>query len=120
MAIQMTERNGGQILEVHVSDKLTDADYQQFVPHFEQLVRQFGKIRVLFDMTHFQGWEARALWDDIKFDVKHFNDIERLAMVGEKKWQEWMATFCKPFTTAKIKYFEQTQGEAARAWIQEP
>jgi hypothetical protein len=30
-----------------------------------------------------------------------------------------MATFCRPFTTAKIKYFDQKDIEAARAWIQE-
>jgi len=43
---------------------------------------------------------------DIKFDIKHFADIERLAMVGDKKWQHGMATFCKPFTKATIRYFD--------------
>ena len=37
-------------------------------------------------MTGLHGWDAGALWEDIKFDIKHFADIERLAMVGEKKW----------------------------------
>jgi hypothetical protein len=58
-------------------------DYEHFVPEFERLVRQHGKLRVLFDMTGFHGWEASALWEDIKFDSKHFADIERLAMVGK-------------------------------------
>ena len=57
----------------------------------------------MFDMTGFHGWEAGALWDDIKFDLKHFAHIERLAMVGERKWQHGMATFCQPFTTATIR-----------------
>lgn len=117
MAINLKEIDSGKILEVHVSDKLTAADYQQFVPYFEGLVRQHGKIRVLFDMARFHGWDAKALWDDIKFDLKHFNDIERLALVGEKKWQEWMATFCKPFTTATVQYFDHQQADQARAWI---
>jgi hypothetical protein len=43
------------------------------------------------------------LWEDIKFSVKHFADIERLAMVGDKKWQRGMAAFCKPFTKATIR-----------------
>ena len=37
---------------------------------------------MLFDMTDFHGWDAGAAWEDIKFDIKHFADIERLAMVG--------------------------------------
>ena len=60
-----------------------------------------------------------ALWEDIKFDVKHFRDIERLAMVGDSKWEAGMAVFCKPFTSAKIKYFDVSKVDDAREWIRE-
>src|SRR5919106_311369 len=73
MAARLTEKNGGRVLEVAVSGKLTHSDYDRFVPAFERLVKQHGKIRVLFDMTDFHGWEAAALGDDIKFDLKHFS-----------------------------------------------
>lgn len=107
----------GKLLEFHLSGKLTKSDYETFVPLVESVVREYGKIRILMVMHDFHGWEASALWEDIKFDVKHFADIERLAMVGEKTWQEWMAKFCRPFTTAKIKYFEAGELEKARTWI---
>ena len=119
MTIRLEEENGGKLLVVHVSGKLAKADYEQFMPEFERLVRAHGKLRVLFDMTGFHGWEAGALWEDIKFDVKHFRDIERLAMVGESKWEHGMATFCKPFTTAKIRYFDHPAAAAARQWLDE-
>lgn len=117
MPIKLIETNAGKVMEVQVKGKLTHEDYRQFTPEFERLVQQQGKIRVLFEMSQFQGWEAKALWDDIKFDLKHFKDIERLAMVGEQKWQKWMAGFCKPFTTATIRYFEHNQAGDARAWL---
>lgn len=119
MAIQLNAENGGKTLVVHVSGKLTRADYEHFIPEFERLVRQHGKLRVLFDMIGFHGWEGGALWDDIKFDVKHFADIERLAMVGDSKWQQGMATFCKPFTTATIRYFDHSATAAAQKWLGE-
>jgi hypothetical protein len=119
MAIQLTEKNGGKILEARVSDQLKHEDYQHFVPEFERLVKQNGKIRVLFEMAGFHGWEGGALWDDIKFDLKHFSDIERLAMVGDKKWEKGMSAFCKPFTTAKIRYFDSTAIAEARKWLDE-
>ncbi len=119
MAIQLNEENDGKILSVHVSGKLQAADYEHFVPEFERLVQQHGKLRVLFDMTGFHGWEAGALWEDIKFDVKHFADIERLAMVGEAKWQQGMAAFCKPFTKATIRYFDHGDAGEARNWLGE-
>jgi len=75
------------------------------------------KVKILFSMKDFTGWDAGALWEDIKFDIKHFGDIDRLAMVGDKKWEEGMAWFCKPFTTAKVAYFDQSQIETAQAWL---
>jgi len=115
MATHLSEENGGRLLEVRVSGKLTHDDYQHFVPAFERLVQQHGKIRVLFLMTDFHGWEAGALWDDIKFDLKHFSDIEKLAMVGEKMWEKGMSVFCRPFTSATIRFFDDI--EQARAWL---
>jgi hypothetical protein len=111
--------NGGKLLVVHVSGKLVKADYEHFVPEFDRLVRKHGKLRLLFDMTSFHGWEASAAWEDFKFGIEHFADIERLAMVGEKQWQHGMATFCKPFTTATIRYFEHADAAAAREWLDE-
>jgi len=115
--IEVTERDGGKLLEVAVSGKLTHVDYVQFVPAFERLAKAHGKMRVLFNMTDFHGWEVAALWDDIKFDIKHFADIERLAMVGDTRWERWMAAFCQPFTTAAIRYFEGTKLDDARQWL---
>jgi len=119
MAIEISEQEGGKIIVVHVSGKLAALDYKQFVPEFERLVRQHGRLRVLFDMADFHGWDAGALWEDIKFDMKHFADIERLAMVGDKKWEQGMATFCKPFTKATIRYFDHADVAKARTWLNE-
>lgn len=120
MAVELRlEKTGDQeFLVVHASGKFTKADYELFIPEVERLIKERGKIRLLFEMHDFHGWDAGALWEDIKFDFKHFADIERLAMIGEKKWEEWMAKFCQPFTKAEIRYFDQSQAEEARNWIE--
>ena len=111
MTVQLNEENGGKVLVLHVSGKLVKEDYEHFVPEFERLVRQHGKLRLLFDVTGFHGWEASAAWEDFKFG------IERLAMVSKKQWQRGMAVFCKPFTKAAVRYFEHADAAAAREWL---
>jgi hypothetical protein len=58
------------------------------------------------------------MWEDLKFDLKHWKDIERLAIVGDKKWEKGMAAFCKPFTKAQIRYFDAAQVAEAREWLE--
>jgi hypothetical protein len=119
MSVELHPEVDGRILNVRVSGKLTKEDYQQFVPQFDLLIQQHGKIRVLFEMDDFHGWEVAALWEDIKVDFKHFRDIERIAMVGDKAWQEGMSYFCKPFTSAELRYFGHHEKDRAREWISE-
>ena len=109
----------GKKMEVSVTGKLDKADYELFVPAAEELIKEQGKIRVLFIMHDFHGWSAGGLWEDVKFDLKHFNHIERLAIVGESKWEQGMAVFCRPFTTASLKYFDISKLDEARQWIDE-
>jgi hypothetical protein len=115
--VTLKETNGGKVVELQLTGKLAREDYEHFVPAVERLVKEHGKIRMLVEMHDFHGWTAGALWQDIKFNAGHFKDIERLAMVGEAKWQHGMAVFCKPFTTAKVRYFDRPDIEQARAWL---
>src|SRR4030095_2708491 len=106
----------GKILEVHLHGKLGREDYEKFIPETERLIGQHGKISILVEMHDFQGWDGGALWEDMKWNVRHFNDIERLAIVGEKTWHRWMTGFCKPFSNAEVRYFEPDRLDEARAW----
>lgn len=119
MPITLNETNAGRTLEVRATGKLRHEDYQFFGPKFEQMIAQHGKIRLLFEMVDFHGWEAAAVWDDIKLDLKHFSHLERLAMVGDKQWEKGMSLFCRPFTTAQVRYFDRAKVDDARRWLGE-
>ena len=119
MPAEIREEAEGKIFVIKLSGKLTKQDYEHFVPEVESRIKQHGKLRMLVQMHDFHGWKAGALWEDIKFDLKHFAHIERLALVGEKKWEAGMATFCKPSTTATVRYFDASQYDDAVAWLQE-
>lgn len=108
-----------KVLAFRITGQLHDADYKTFGPVIEAAVKEQGKLRILAHFHDFKGWDMQALWDDIKFSTQHCNDIEKIALVGEKTWEKWMAAVCKPFTMAKIRYFDITEYEAAKTWIAE-
>lgn len=119
MSVTLSEEASGKVLSLKLAGKLTKEDYEHFLPVVGRLIDQHGKIRLLVQMHDFHGWTMSAMWEDIKFDWKHFNHLERLALVGERKWEAGMAMFCKPFTTATVRYFDEEHAEEASNWIHE-
>jgi hypothetical protein len=117
--IDQLPQSSEKVLGFKMSGKLHDEDYKKFVPVVEAAVAKQGKVRLLAQFEDFHGWDLHALWDDIKFATKHCLDIERIALVGDRKWEEWMAKVCKPFTMAKIRYFDVAQANAAWDWVKE-
>jgi hypothetical protein len=102
-----------------LSGKLHDEDYKKFVPLVDAEIAKDGKVNVLAQFHDFHGWDARALWDDIKFATTHCTKIKRIALVGETSWERWMANVCQPFTMARLRYFGTAELEAAKAWLAE-
>jgi hypothetical protein len=103
-----------------MSDKLHDADYKTFVPLVDAEIAREGKVNLLAQFHDFHGWDAKALWDDTKFSTTHCTKFKKIALVGEKTWEKWMAKVCKPFTMAKLRYFDASEIDVAKAWLAEP
>ncbi len=114
MPMQLYEEDGGRLVAVRVTGKLVQADYERLVPALDRLIGEHRKLCLLFELTSFDGWEPAALCEEVKFDIKHFADIERVAIIGDSKWEQGMATLYRPFTTAAVRYF--SLDNAAEAW----
>ena len=112
---QTTDR----LLGFRLSGQLHNEDYRAFVPVLEAAIAKSGKIRLLAQFEHFHGWDVHALWDDTKFSAKHCADVEKLAIVGDRVWEKWMAVVCKLFTLAKVEYFDAKDIDRAWAWVAE-
>jgi hypothetical protein len=113
------ELKHGNVLEVDLHGKLSRRDFEQIGPDTERLISRYGKIRLLVTMQDFDGWDFGALWEELKWEARHFNDIERIALIGDERWHRAMASVCKPFTTAHVRYFTLHELNAAYAWVDE-
>lgn len=102
-----------------VREKVTEEDFNKLKPALEKVIAENEKVRWYYEMENFDGWEVKTFFEDTQFSLSHRNDFERIAMTGEKKWQEWMTDFMKPFTSADIRYFSKDERDNARKWIEE-
>ena len=117
--IETVQTDTPKILGFKMCGKLHDEDYKTFVPEFDAAIAAEGKVRLFAQFDDFHGWDLPAAWDDFKVGMKHYRDFERIAMVGDRKWEAWMARLCKPFTKASVRYFDASEIDEAWAWLHE-
>ena len=114
------ERTGADFyLSLRICGKLTHHDYEVIMPMLDSAIEGIKDpdIKALVDVTEFEGWEVRAAWDDLKLGVKHGRKFSKIAIVGNKKWQEYMSKIGSWFIAGSIEFFEDI--EAALTWLDE-
>jgi len=91
--------------------KLTHDDYEVITPMLNSALAavEVPRVRALIDGTELEGWELRAAWDDLKIGVKHGRDFEKIAIYGNKNWQEIAAKVGGWFISGEVRYFDDEQ-----------
>lgn len=109
-----------RVIRAAVAGQLEEHDYRLLTSQVEQLLEKHASLRILVQLRQFEGWSPGAVWEDVKLGYRHFSDFERLAVVGDKYWEEWMVRLARPFTLAETRYFEPPDIDQALEWITEP
>jgi len=106
-------------LSLKAVGKLTHEDYNKINPLIDSALAgvKDAKVKAFIDGSDLEGWELRAAWDDFKLGLKHGNEFEKIAIFGNKKWQEYSAKIASWFISGEVKYFEDA--ETALTWLGE-
>ncbi len=109
--------NEPHVYAFQVKGKLDESDYDLFQPKLERILKRERPLSLLIQLEDFDGWTAKAAWQDFKLGMKHQDDFLRIAIVGDSPWEKAMTGFGDLFTKAKAKYF--TDESEAMNWIKE-
>ncbi|WP_115718233.1 SpoIIAA family protein [Gallaecimonas mangrovi] len=114
------ERTGDQFfLILRAQGTLTHRDYEVITPLLEKALSgvETPHINALVDMTLLRGWELHAAWDDFQLGLKHGQAFDKIALVGNKVWQQLAAKVGDWFISGNIQYFEDET--EALGWLLE-
>ena len=117
MAIDIVPNGAVLDVTLKATGKLTHADYEVMIPMLTQAITAMPNVKVnmLLDATEFEGWELEAAWDDFKFGMEFKDTFLKIAIVGTKTWQEYLAKMGNWFMDGKVKFFYNL--DEAKAWI---
>jgi hypothetical protein len=118
--IHQLPENLDDLIAVRVSGTLTSADVAAFEHLLEPVMHRNDSVRLYFEMVDFRGWEPAGFVKHGLFDLTHGRQYSNVAMVGEKKWQDWITTLVDPVKKGKVRYFDLSQREEALRWLTSP
>ncbi len=110
------KRTAAGLTTIHVSGRLEQSDYERVIPELEKALDE-GQRRVLLELDDFKGFTPSALVEELKFDVRHRKDFERIAVVSSKTTEQLGVRLVKPFFAGEVKLFDKTQRADAEAWV---
>lgn len=119
MAHLISVEPNGHILRIAVYDAIDMKAYEHVVPYIDSAIYEYDTVRLLFDLTEYVGREPGAGFEYAELSLPNWAKVERVAFIGDRRFEPRVEGFCKPFTSATIKYFYSDQGDAAAEWIRE-
>ncbi|MBL4744155.1 MAG: STAS/SEC14 domain-containing protein [Cycloclasticus sp.] len=115
IGIERVENNF--FLKLKAIGTLTHEDYKVITPMIDSALAAVKdpEVNVLIDGTELEGWELRAAWDDFKLGLKHNNEFKKIAIYGNKHWQEITEKVGSWFLSGDVKYFDNS--DDALLWL---
>ncbi len=106
-------------LAYRISQPLSKDEMHIITTELEGSISSFGKIRVLIDLQSFPYDDLQSFWEDLKFDIKFAKNIQRLALVGGSRLEQWATKTFSTLSFTKCRCFQQGQLDEAWAWLTE-
>jgi hypothetical protein len=101
-----------------ISGEVTKADYDALLPKLDETIAAHGKINLLVLVEDFDFKGLDAAKADFNFGTHQYRQVEKAAIVSDKKWLEWSIKVMDLFTRRTVeKTFEPEQLEEAWSWI---
>jgi len=111
------EKQDAQLIELKAAGTIDKEDYDAVLPKLNEAIDRHGKLRVLIDATDLQNISPTAAVQDLDWDIKHRNDIEKCAAIVDSKFTEFAIKTGRLIYDGDIQTFEPGQEDRARQWL---
>jgi len=107
------------LLAVRVSGQLTNEDFDLYRELIRDRMKRYGMARLYYEMAGLSWVKPTVALENGLFDLVHGREYGRVAMVGEKLWQELAARLISPVKKKGVRFFDISEREQAMQWVRE-
>lgn len=117
MSAEIVDASQG-VLTIRISGKLRQSELAAAQKNAADMLQKRGGSRLLVLAEKFEGWEKGGDWGDLSGQAQLDAQIDRMAIVGEKRWEDVALLFSgKGVRHIEIEYFSPADLPRARSWL---
>jgi hypothetical protein len=107
------------VIALSCKGQVTKEDYDGIlVPAILKALKRHDKIRLLYKTSpDFSGYDAGAMWEDLKIGLEHPTRWERVAVVTDVDWIVQMMRLFSFLWPCPTKLFSSPETAQAYGWI---
>ena len=107
------------VFRVDMRGTLRKTELDRCQAQLAEAMGRLGRVRLLFVLDRFDGWEPSDNWSDLTFYSTYGDCIDRIAIVGDERWRSEALMFAgADLRRAPVEFFAASnEGAEARAWL---
>lgn len=106
------------VVKITISGRVSREEFDRVADKLEALIEKHEQVRILEIIQDFEGMDAGAFWDDLKFSLRHLSDFSRCAVVSDQKVVDLWSQILGPFLSCEVAHFEPDQLAEAQRWLE--
>ena len=115
--LEILPESSGNVVGFKVIGKLEADDFKDLKPRVEDVIEEWGSVRLVMHLDEMDSASPGGIWEDLKMGAKHFHETTRIAVIGDDRWQKWIAALSNPPVRGQVRHFRTAQLREAWDWV---
>ncbi|MFC6904515.1 STAS/SEC14 domain-containing protein [Halalkalicoccus tibetensis] len=119
--VERLPRSEGNSIGYSATDELSEGEYEEILADVEEAIEEHGSAKLLMDISGVSEPYAEfdAYEEDFGFYLRHGEDMECYAVVGDDSLIEWGTEASDLVTDTEIEFFEEDELDEAWEFVED-
>lgn len=117
--ISVIEGLPDNVIGIKATGIVTHEDYlNTVIPQVERTLAAHKEFRILYEIgDDCEAFEVLALWDDTKIGLRHYGEVQRIAVVTDNPWVRGASVLFGKLMKAQVDVFPSYCLDEAKTWV---
>lgn len=117
--ISVIEGLPDKVIGIKATGVVTHEDYlNRVIPLVEGTLAAHKEFQILYEIgDDCEAFEVLALWDDTKIGLRHYGEVQRIAVVTDNPWVRGASVLFGKLMKAQVDVFPSYCLEEAKTWV---